>query len=53
MTVRMLESCSDTDIAARVTVHEEDLDLTNGAVEDLGCRRVINGFVAGHDGVVG
>lgn len=50
--VRVLERSGDTDVTVSITVHEQDLDLTDRAGEDLGGRRVVNRLVTRNDALV-
>lgn len=48
----MLQRCGDPYIAICITVHEQKLNLANGAGEDCGGCCVADGLVAGDDTVV-
>lgn len=48
----MLKSSSNADVAVCIAVHEQDLDLTCRAIEDLRCCRVADCFVAGDDAII-
>lgn len=49
----MLKSCADSNVAIRVTVHEQELNLTHGAGEDCGASCVVDRLVSSDDAVVG
>ena len=52
VTERVLKCSTNADIAISITIHEQKLDLSNWASENLGGRRVADCLVTSNDPVV-